>query len=301
MTTADRSLPALALGTVQFGLDYGITNQAGKPSLNSVIAILAAAAGNGIDLLDTASAYGNSEKVLGTLSEQAATFSIITKTPSWNGAPPEECGKELMETFEASQRHLKRATISGLMVHFAMDLAHDRGTDIWQSLRTIQAAGKAKNIGISFYADDPIDALVAKFKPDFVQLPVSILDQRLVSSGQIRRLHDAGIEIHARSVFLQGLLLSSRDNLPEHLKPLASSLQKFRKICHDAGLSQLEGALSFVRSIKELSRIVVGVTTSGELEAICHAFTAVAQTSLDWRPVGFEDPRCIDPRFWPKQ
>lgn len=299
MIISDFPGSSLALGTVQFGLDYGIANRKGKPSRDVVAEILAVAADRGINLLDTASGYGDSEKVLGQLSAQSECFSIITKTPNWNGAPPDDCALDVVRTFDTSLQQLNRTSLSGLMVHLARDLASEQGPDIWRAMQSIKASGKVARIGISFYADDPIDDLVAKFAPDFVQLPLNVLDQRLVLNGQIQRLHAAGIEIHARSLFLQGVLLSSIDGVPCHLQALRAPLHKFHHICKEAGLSRLEGALAFARSIKELSRLVIGVATPIELEAVCHAFQAVAQTSLDWGVADCGDRRLLDPRYWP--
>jgi aryl-alcohol dehydrogenase-like predicted oxidoreductase len=298
MTGSNAPGCCLALGTVQFGLDYGITNDKGKPCQATVAEILSIAAREGIGLLDTASGYGDSEKVLGLLADESDVFSVMTKTPNWNGAPTNESVQEVASTFEASLRHLKRTGLWGLMVHFAQDLLSDQGEKIWRAMEAIKASGKVARIGISFYADDPIDDLAAKFKPDFVQLPVNALDQSLVKNGQLERLHTAGIEIHARSVFLQGILLSSVDRLPDHLKNLETSLQAFQTICGRAGISQLEGALAFARSCKELSRLVIGVATPTELAAVCKAFDAVAQTSLDWRMANCGDTRLTDPRYW---
>ena len=125
MINTDLSNSSLALGTVQFGLDYGITNHAGKPSLHEVKKILTTAADAGIDLLDTASGYGDSEAVLGSASHQSEAFSVVTKTPNWGGVPSDNCTEDLTESFEASLRHLKRKNFWGLMVHLASDLTSD--------------------------------------------------------------------------------------------------------------------------------------------------------------------------------
>ncbi len=299
MIMSNSSGCSLALGTVQFGLDYGITNRKGKPSRDVVAEILSVAADRGIKLLDTASGYGDSEKVLGRLSEQSGHFSIITKIPNWNGVPPVDCARNVIGTFYTSLRQLNRTSLLGLMVHLARDLASDQGPNIWHAMQSIKAAGKVAKIGISFYADDPIDDLVARFQPDFVQLPLNVLDQRLVFNGQLQRLHAAGIEIHARSVFLQGVLLSCLADIPSHLQALRAPLRKFHDICKEAGLSRLEGALAFAHSVTELSHLVIGVAMPDELEAVCHAFQTAAQTSLDWGAADWGDRQLLDPRYWP--
>jgi aryl-alcohol dehydrogenase-like predicted oxidoreductase len=299
MTMSNSPVCSLALGTVQFGLNYGITNRTGKPSPDEIGEILSTAANRGISLLDTASGYGDSEKILGQLSEQSRCFSIMTKTPNWNGMPPDDCARSIACAFEASLRHLNRDSLWGVMVHFARDLLSGHGSDIWRGLQAIKAAGKVEKIGISCYADDPIVDLAAKFKPDFVQLPMNVLDQRSLLNGTLQSLHSDGIEIHARSVFLQGILLTSNAQLPSYLRKLSEPLKAFTALCKQSNLSQLEGALSFICSANEISRIIVGVTSALELQAISRAFNAVRPTSIDWRPLHCGDPSLIDPRFWP--
>jgi aryl-alcohol dehydrogenase-like predicted oxidoreductase len=300
MKISEQTDCSLALGTAQFGLDYGITNAAGKPSLANILEILSVAVDQGIAFLDTASGYGDSEKVLGRVANGSNGIPIITKTPNWAGNPPVDAANTVVHTFNTSLKKLNRARLTGLMVHFARDLLSEHGADIWTAMTNLKAAGKVDKLGISFYADDPIDDLATRFSPDFVQVPVNVFDQRLVHNSQLKRLHSSGVEVHARSVFLQGIALTDVGSLPGPLRGLKTSLTKYRAICKQENLSQLEGALAYARSIKELSHLIVGVTTPTELSAVCRAFEVTAAASIDWAPVNHGDPMLVDPRYWPK-
>jgi aryl-alcohol dehydrogenase-like predicted oxidoreductase len=288
----------LALGTAQFGLNYGITNSTGRISETTAREILSVAERHSIEYLDTASGYGDSEATIGRLKNFGDNILIYTKTPNWNGLPNENCAKEVADSFQASQEKLNQEQLGGLMVHYAPDLLSRYGQDIWTAIQTIKGCGHVSQIGISVYADDPIDELARKFNPDFIQLPISVFDQRLVANGQLERLRSAGIKVHARSVFMQGIALIDVKNLPTHLQGLSSSLQTFKDICDEYSYTQLEGALSFVRSIKELSSVVIGVTSPHELEAVCKAFYARTE-AIDWKPVGSSNSELTDPRHWP--
>jgi aryl-alcohol dehydrogenase-like predicted oxidoreductase len=287
----------LALGTVQFGMDYGVTNLQGKLSLDTIRGILESASLNGIDLLDTAHGYEESEKILGQVAK-TDKFSIITKTPNWNGAPAKNCGTEVIIAFNRSLKLLQRHSLYGLMVHYAKDLIAPEGKSIWRSIEYLKASGKCHRVGISFYPDDPVDDIIDQFKPDFVQLPVNIFDQRVYANGQLERLNNAGIEVHARSVFLQGILLSSVGKLPKFLDPLSEGLESFIKECNKIGYSQIACALGFVRSLPGVRRIIVGVTNETELSAISAAFDGSPETTTHWQSLAYQDPELIDPRYW---
>jgi aryl-alcohol dehydrogenase-like predicted oxidoreductase len=288
----------LALGTAQFGLNYGATNHAGKPSDAIAEEILLTARDNQIAFLDTATGYGDSEEVIGRLSKVSGEFDLYTKTPNWNGAPPANAVDNVFRTFDTSLQRLGRKHLSGLMIHYAKDLMSARGKDIWQAVKQIQERGNVAKVGISLYPDDPIDELTATFKPDFVQLPLNVLDQRIALTGQLQCLCEAGIEVHVRSVFLQGVLLSSPNELSPGLSSLKSPLNRFIAWCNQSNLAQVEGALNFVRSFKEVSRVIVGVNSKDELEVICKAFGKEMVTSGNWHSLDCPDPGIVDPRYW---
>jgi aryl-alcohol dehydrogenase-like predicted oxidoreductase len=298
MTLFPRQEVKLTLGTAQFGMNYGITNSQGKPSIEKVSEILDAATRNNIDMFDTASSYGDSELVLGQLSFKISNKEIVTKTPNWKGAPPADCFKQTIDTFSASLEKLRRKKLLGLMVHYAKDLLCDNGTDIWSSMEELKKEGLVEQLGISFYADDPILEMIDKFCPQFVQLPVNVLDQRLVEDGTLKEITGREIEIHLRSVFLQGILLSDPQLLPANLATLSSSLMTFNLHCQNSKVSRSVGALNFVSNLPGVTRLVVGVNSPDELQRICDAHDGTGDVTIDWSDVACRTSQSVDPRYW---
>lgn len=273
----------LGLGTVQFGQAYGVSNRRGQVARGEAAAILGRAAQAGIAVLDTAANYGEAESVLAALD--TAPFRIVTKTIS-GGA----------EAVVARARQSKAALSQAdtLLVHAAASL--EDGT-LWPALQRLKAGGVFAKIGISTYvADDPA-ALAARFRPDVMQVPFSLLDQRLLKDGSLARLRDLGVEIHARSLFLQGLLLMPPQEVPENLKAAAPHLAGLRGRLARAGTTALAAALGFVLSRPEISVALVGVTALDELEEILAA-AKQPLPALDWDACALADERLLTPSLW---
>ncbi len=284
----------LALGTVQFGLDYGAFGDSSKPSLDAVSATLARANETGIDMLDTAAAYGESEAVLGAL-DVAQRFAIVTKIPSLNGTV--NARADVAGHISQSLKHLKCTSVHGVMAHSAIDLLGPDGRDIWGAMEAAQSAGQITRIGVSVYSPEQADAIMERYPIGIIQLPFNIFDQRALQSGLFNRLSAAGIEIHIRSVFLQGLLLSSPGSLPKHLTMAAHLLASFHTLCHDIRCGPLAAALAFVKSQIEIDRIVVGVRGTEELNGILSAWNE--QTNLpNMSGYASNDISIIDPSQW---
>ncbi len=272
----------LGLGTVQFGQAYGVSNKRGQVTLDDARAILARAAQGGVTLLDTAANYGESEQVLAALD--TAPFRIVTKTiHARHGVDA------VVARARQSARALKADT---LLVHAAADLAD---AALWPALQALKAEGVFRRIGISTYAADDPAALAARFRPDVMQLPVSLLDQRLLKDGTLARLAAMGVEVHARSVFLQGLLFL--ETLPPKLQSAAPRLAAIRTWIIHAGSTPLAAALGFVLSRPEIAIALVGVTAPGELEEILAAASAPLP-ALDWDALALDDETVLTPSLW---
>ena len=241
----------LGLGTVQFGQPYGVSNVHGQVSPDATRAILERAARGGITVLDTAANYGDAEEILSGFDTSA--FRIVTKTISvQNGV------EAVVARARQSAQSLNADT---LLVHTAGDLAND---ELWPALQRLKADGVFRNIGISVYAADVPAALAARFRPDVMQLPFSVLDQRLLKDGTLGRLEGLGIELHARSLFLQGLLFI--ETLPPKLAYAAPQLAAAKSAIRAAGSTPLAAALGFVLSRPEIGVALVGVTSLAELD-----------------------------------
>jgi len=275
----------LGLGTVQFGQAYGISNRRGQVPEAEAAAILARAADAGVRVLDTAANYGDAEAVLARLDTRP--FRIVTKTINLSN------GLDAVRIrARQSAMQLKADT---LLVHAAGDLKGPDGDALWQALRALRDDGTFRRIGISTYvADDPV-ALAARFKPDVMQLPSSLLDQRLLTDGTLARLKDMGVEIHARSLFLQGLLFL--DRLPEKLRSAEAPLARLRARLQNAGTTPLAAALGFVLTRPEIDVGIVGVTSRAELDEILAA-ARMPLPDLDWADFALKDETVLMPSRW---
>jgi aryl-alcohol dehydrogenase-like predicted oxidoreductase len=272
----------VGLGTVQFGQAYGVSNMHGQVPPNSVRAILKRAAAGGVTVLDTAANYGEAEQILSRSDTRA--FRIVTKTIGIeNGV-----AAVAMRARQSAQT-LKADT---LLVHAAGDLADG---ELWPALQRLKAEGIFRSIGISVYAADDPAGLAARFRPDVMQLPFSLLDQRLLKDGTLARLKDLDVELHARSVFLQGLLFM--DKLPPRLAYAAQQLAAVKSAIHSAGSTPLTAALGFVLSRPEIGVALVGVTALTELEEVLAA-AAMDPPPMDWSALALDDEILLTPSRW---
>ena len=278
---------SLGLGTVQFGQAYGVSNTRGRVPPDEAAAILEVARNAGVATLDTAANYGEAENVLAALDTKG--FRIVTKTIGLkNGL------EAVVARARQSAQTLKADT---LLVHAASDLAGTDGEKFWNALRELREQGLFRKIGISAYVADNPAALAKRLKPDVMQIPFSLLDQRLLADGSLARLADMGVELHARSLFLQGLLFLSPEQLPEKLKGTAPQLVSVQAKLRQAGTTPLAAALGFVRSRAEIGIALVGVTSRGELEEILEADKRPLP-ALDWAACALTDEIVLTPSLW---
>ena len=284
----------LALGTVQFGLDYGVTNSAERPGFDEVRHILARARAAGIDLLDTAYAYGDSETLLGQIPDLCSAFGIVTKTP------PALEPSAIEAAFTQSLSRLGCSPLYGLLVHSGRDLAGPGGVQVLDALQRLKERGLVARIGASVYEASELDAILERFVPDLVQLPLSVLDQRLAVSGHLDRLKALGTEIHVRSVFLQGVLVTPPENAPAFLGPYRGHLETVARRFRELGLSPLAGCLAFPLQHPAVDRVVVGVCSRREIEQVIEAANDVPEAAADVSDLASNDARFVDPRTWPQ-
>ena len=233
-------------------------------------------------MLDTAANYGEAELVLASLN--TTKFRIVTKTIG--------LAQGVEAVVERARRSATTLRADTLLVHAVGDLADGK---LWPALQNLKGDGVFARIGISTYvADDPV-ALAARFKPDVIQLPFSLLDQRLLADGSLARLQELGVEIHARSLFLQGLLFMNPP--PEKLSAAAAPLARLRATLAEADVTPLSAALGFVLSRSEIAVGLVGVTSVQELNEIVTAVNAPLP-ALNWAEFALKDERILTPSRW---
>ena len=278
----------LALGTVQFGLDYGINNHNGLVAIDKVKKILDLAKEKGISTLDTAAAYGRSEEVLGQVGIN--NYKIITKTtPLQNGV------NEVIKNFYKSLSKLKVTQVEGLLIHNFNDIKDKKFDELFYKLNEIKKEGTIKKIGFSIYYPKQVDFLLENFDFDLIQLPFNVFDIRLIEGGQLKALKKKNIEIHARSIFLQGVLLSF-DSLPNYFSTWRKQFESYQEIVREKELSLLEYALNFVSNTQELDKILVGVDSVDQLTDIVNAFKFDANLNA----FKIDDINLLNPDLWSK-
>lgn len=290
----------LGLGTVQFGTDYGISNKLGQTSADEVRKILEFAAGHGIRYLDTAPAYGTSEAVLGEHLSPSHQFRIVTKTSKITKSQiTADDVQSVLDTFRRSLEQLKQTSVYGLLVHHPDDLLNDGGDRLMLELESLKAQGLVKKIGVSIYGQEEIDKLFKKYSLDLIQIPLNVFDQRLLRNGYLRSLKNQGIEIHVRSVFLQGILLMSEEELPPHLSGFIPYLRRYREVNEKLGISPLQAAIGFVDQLLEVDSILVGVNNLDQLVEIVTATDRIFNSKY-LREFVIEDTSLINPSLWRK-
>lgn len=287
----------LALGTAQFGLVYGVSNDIGKTLEDDADAIVQSALQNGIDVFDTAPAYDASESILGSLLPKGVGR-VVTKTPHFQGGRIDDGHvRDLEMVFANSLLKLKRQRVYGLLIHGAEDLLKPGGERLWCAMMHLREQHKVDKIGVSAYSGQQIDEVVDRYHIDLIQLPLSVLDQRLITGGQLRRLKEEGVEIHCRSVFLQGLLLMEAGTWPSRFAPYFPVLRRYHEAALELHLNPVQLALAFVSNVAEVDRVVCGVNTLAQWREL----VAAGGLSIDpgrYRSLGCTDGRLVDPRQW---
>ncbi|WP_165820673.1 aldo/keto reductase [Pontibacter virosus] len=249
----DNQSPAkrLILGTAQFGLPYGISNQRGQIPEAEVAAILAEAAKAGLDTLDTAAAYGSSEQCLGNvLNSLPETYRIISKYP------PNQPGKPIAQAFRESLERLRIDKLYGCLLHSYA--SYSGKPSILDELQELKSSGQVEKIGISLYHPAEAEELLQQEVPiDLVQFPYSIFDRRF--EELLPELRSRGIESHIRSVYLQGLYFMQPDQLPLYLQEAAPKLERLQELACNYQLPIGAICLGFALANPYISQVVIGV------------------------------------------
>lgn len=288
----------LGLGTVQFGTPYGVAHAGGATCAREIEHMLALASSGGLVCLDTAPAYGDAEARLGAALAGATGFRVITKTLPVDASEITPAhANALRATFMHSLEKLRQPRIHGLLVHRADDLAKPGAPRLLEAMERLRDERLVEKLGVSVYSGAQIDRASALAPIDIVQLPLSVLDQRLLVSGHIAALKARGVEVHARSVFLQGVLLMSPERLPPYLAPLRPGLRDYHRALAEQQLTPVEAALAWVRQ-SGVDYAVVGAQSAAELAEIVHAAARITDTAIDCARYAVDDEDMILPPRW---
>ena len=282
----------LALGTAQFGLPYGIASpQPQIPYLESK-SIIDYSASQGMTVLDTAMGYGNSEARLGEIGVD--DWKVVSKLPEVPDV--ENIATWIVNAVKSSLEKLKVESLYGLLLHRPTQLLGDKGPEIYAVLQCLKAEGLVQKTGVSIYCPAELEGIFAVGEVDLVQSPLSVLDRRLITSGWLAKLADRGVEVHARSVFLQGLLLMSADQRPQKFDRWSGLWGRYHEWVRVSGLSPLEACLGYVSAIPQVQQVVVGVSGLSHIKEILQAQTNPAPS---WSPaLATDDEELLNPLAW---
>ncbi|MCK0108281.1 aldo/keto reductase [Flavobacteriaceae bacterium S0825] len=271
----------LILGTAQLGLDYGINNQLGKPSIEQSFEILNTAFENGIRILDTAEAYGNSTEIIGRFTKEypKKKFKIISKL-----ATTADLSKKDLSTHITESCHILNIDqFHGYMFHNYSSFKQN--INLYDELLTLKSKGLILNTGISLYTNEELLDIIENFNNfDFIQIPFNLLDNHLRRNALILKAKEKDIAIHTRSTFLQGLFFMDSSALPDRLTPLKQYLQELEKIKADNNLTTEVLALQYVVQKNYIDQILIGVETPQHVidnVALCKAHAKIPHDCID--------------------
>ncbi len=292
----------LGLGTVQWGMAYGIANRVGQATKVEIDNLIRIAKQHGITLLDTAHAYGDAEKVLGEQDVASQGFRVVTKTLPLDSNNINEHDAALVSAaFLESLRWLKCTEVYGLLVHHADNLLAAGGDRLWAILQELKAQSRVEKIGVSVYQPDHLETILDRYPIDLVQLPFNLYDQRFIQTGLLGCLKEKGVEIHTRSAFLQGLLLLPPAQLPERFSAIRYHHVNLYRQISEAGLTPLEACLRFCIDQVDIDQVIVGCETVKQLDEIL----GVVEQDGAYLPApefyAIRDESIIDPSMWGKR
>jgi aryl-alcohol dehydrogenase-like predicted oxidoreductase len=252
----------LILGTVQFGLNYGVNNTVGKPSKENIKSILDSAYNNGIQLLDTAEAYGDSQNKIGEYHNNSTNkFNVITKFSS----NAEGFSLNIIKRVHNNLKILDVDKLYCYMFH-SFDDFENYFDNYRKDLLLLKKHGIIDNIGVSVYTNNELESVLKFDEISLVQLPFNLLDNDNKRRSILKKAKIKGIEIHTRSVFLQGLFFKKTSELGDKIKPLEPYLRSLNDLCDkDYKINDL--ALNYVCNKKNIDRVLIGVDNVVQLKA----------------------------------
>ena len=284
----------LVIGTAQFGFKYGVANESGKLCQFEGESILSCAYQSGTDFLDTAIGYGDCEATLGRIG--VGQFKVISKLPPVPDGVinvPAWLDKQVA----GSLSRLRLNSLYGLLLHCSESLMGDTGQQVADALRGVKSRGLVKKIGVSIYDPCELDYVTHALVVDLVQAPLNLVDRRLEASGWLSRLKEMGVEVHTRSVFLQGLLLMPREKIPARFGRWAHLLDAWAYRLKELGVSPVGACLGYPLSLPEVDRVVVGFDSLSQLTELLHEVKKKPKTE-NWDFMTMDDEKLINPSRW---
>lgn len=280
------TLTKLGLGTSQFGLDQP-PGPRGKPREAEARDILSIAGRSGMSVLEVVRGSATADTLLRGALPQPNPFRI-TLTAVRPDRGPEVVEAEL----RAQMLRMGVERVDTIVAPSATDLFSPLGPQLWDRLKALKDQGLCQKIGVPVYASDDPVGVARRFKPDVMQAPASLLDQRLLLDGTLATIAGLGVEVHLRSIFLNGVLFLPPDRAPSHLKAAAGRISRARRLIAEGKSDPLQAALGFALTRPEASHVLVGVTSAAEMSAVVAAAMS-PPPDLDWDEMAIDDPEAL--------
>jgi aryl-alcohol dehydrogenase-like predicted oxidoreductase len=279
----------ITIGTANFVNNYNLIKPSNGVTLKNLHNIVKYSSTLGINSYDTAPYY-NSEHILGNLTKsETIIYTKISLDKNLN------LKKKIVNSINNSLRLLKRKKINGVLFHNAKDLLMKNRKEIWNSVNLLKKKGLIKKIGVSFYNPHDLIKIVNNFDLDFVQVPVNLFDKRFLDKQIISLLNKKNVEIHARSVFLQGLLLNTKV-IPKKFLKWKSNFNKLNNFLKHKQLSNLKACTNFVLQNKNLDKVIFGINSTEHLMQI---IKSINYKKINFNKLKFsEDLKLINPVLW---
>ena len=295
----------IGLGTAQFGMDYGIANRTGIVKKEEIEKILSFLDSEKMFLIDTAPSYGRSEEVLGELTRNYNNFIFSTKThPIKNQEINIDHRKFLRDNLYTSLEKLNRETLYSLLIHDSNDLYKKNFNFLVEEMHLLKSEGLIKKIGISVYSPKQIEYIISHYKYnntnlfDLIQLPFNVFDQKLLNTNLLLELKKQKFEIHARSIFLQGLLLMDINEIPNSFEKYKNHIRKYQNFVKTKGLTLLESAVIFSSLNKNIDTIICGVENLNQLKEIFKGTNSTGLKIDNFKDFAIDDDKLINPSNW---
>ena len=280
----------LGLSSGQFAFDRAPVR--GRTPQAEVQDILEVAARSGVRLFDVTGRSVQAEREIGAILPRPEAFNVCIST-----IRPDR-GPDIVEAeVRASLNRLGVTQAECLLVPSVAELLGPHGAVLWDRLKALKDEGLTRKIGVSVFASDDPLGVARRFRPDVVQAPASLLDQRLINDGTLASIAGLGMEVHLRSIFLNGLLLLPPDRAPSHLREASARISRARRMIAEGRSDPLQAALGFALSRPEASAVLVSVASAAELNAIVAA-AASPPPDLDWDDMAIDDPEALDSGSW---
>ena len=277
----------IIIGSANFGLNYSHLNSYKKVDKKKIKNIIKFCEKNKINYLDTAYGYGNAQKIIGQFKKKQ--WKIITKIPKIRSQNSKKIRKLILEIISSSLKNLNCKSLYAVLFHDEKQLLSKNGNEIFKFLKYLKNKGIINKIGVSFYTPEILLKTLSNFNIDLIQIPINYINRDFINQKILKKIKKKNIEVHARSIFLQGLLLKKKTN-DKRFKKFISYINKWH---NNNNISRLESSLNFFNDLNFIDKYIFGLESLSQLKQI---IKTKKKLIIDFPK--FDEKYIKDPRKW---